>query len=320
MLREIPRRLISAAILLWIVLTLTFALLHLAPGDPANLMIDPRVSMAQRQALRHTLGLDQSIPRQYFDWLTAILLHADWGVSFSHHQPVLRVIRRALPATLLLTASALLIQYVVGIGCGLLAARYRGGFLDHSIRLLTQTLYSLPVFWLGLMAILLFSERLGWFPSGGMRGTTTAGGWKGALEIASHLSLPALVLGVASAGRIVRLTRNALLDVLQRDFIRTARAKGASQRRVLLVHALRNTMPTLVHAFGVSLPILLSGALVTEVVFSWPGLGRLAYDAILARDYPLILATTAMTGGLVVLGSLIAEWLHSAADPRLRCD
>jgi peptide/nickel transport system permease protein len=318
MLRALPGRLLTALLLLWIVLTLTFILLHLAPGDPTRLLIDPRVSPAQQQAMQHALGLDQSVPRQYARWLGAVVLHGDWGTSFSRHEPASMVIRRALPATLLLTVSALLIQYLVGIGAGVIAARYRYRWVDHAVRLSTQTLYSLPVFWIGLMAILLFSQKLGWLPSGGMRSPVPPGGWRGTFDLISHLPLPAAVLGIASAGRIARLTRNELLDFLQRDFIRTARAKGASERRVLLVHALRNTAPTLAHAFGVSLPILLSGALVTEVVFAWPGLGRVTYGAILSRDYPLILATTAMTGALVVAGSFIAEWLHVAADPRLR--
>ena len=318
MLRAIPGRLVAALVLLWIVLTLTFALLHLAPGDPTRLLVDPRVSPAQQAALQHALGLDQSLPRQYFRWLGSIVLHGDWGVSFSHHEPVSGVIRTALPPTLILTAGALLVQYLMGIGCGVLAAQHHDRPLDHLIRLFTQTLYSLPVFWLGLMAILLLSQTLGWLPSGGMRSALPLPGQSEFGDLARHLLLPALVLGAGSAGRIVRLTRNSMLDVLQRDFVRTARAKGASSSRVLWVHGLRNIAPILIHAFGVSLPVLLSGALVTEVVFAWPGLGRVTYDAILARDYPLILATTALAGALVVIGSLIAEWLHLLADPRLR--
>ena len=318
MLRALPGRLLTALLLLWIVLTLTFALVHVAPGDPTRILIDPRISPAQQQAMRHALGLDQSLSRQYVHWLGSIVLHGDWGTSFSRHEPVSRVIRRALPATLLLTIAALFVQYLVGIGAGVLAARYRHGWIDHAVRLFTQTLYSLPVFWIGLMAILLFSQKLGWLPSEGMRSAIPPAGWRGTLDLASHLLLPATVLGIASAGRIARLTRNELLDLLQRDFVRTARAKGAGERRILVVHALRNMAPTLAHAFGVSLPILLSGALVTEVVFAWPGLGRVTFDAILSRDYPLILATTALTGALVVAGSFIAEWLHVIADPRLR--
>lgn len=318
MLRAIAGRVGAALVLLWIVLTLTFALLHLAPGDPSRIIIDPRVSPAQQEALRHALGLDQSLPRQYAHWLGAIVLHADWGTSFSHHEPVSGVIRRALPPTLLLTTGALFVQYALGIACGVFAAQRKDRWADHLIRLFTQTLYSLPVFWLGLMAILLMSQTLGWLPSGGMRSALPPPGRSVLGDLALHLVLPALALGVGSAGRIVRLTRNSMLDVLQREFVRTARAKGASESRILWVHGLRNIAPTLIHAFGVSLPVLLSGALVTEVVFAWPGLGRVTYDAILARDYPLILATTALAGALVVVGSLLADWLHLLADPRLR--
>jgi peptide/nickel transport system permease protein len=298
------RRLVASLLLVVVVLTLTFFLIHLAPGDPANLLLDPRVSRQHQEALNRLYGLDRPLLAQYGSWLRASLLEG------ADH----------LPQTLLLTATALVIQFGVGILLGVGAARSAGSRKDHLIRLGALSLYSLPLFWLGLMALLLLSFVWPIFPSGHMSsvGADQLPAWQRLLDLLHHLALPALVLGLASAGAITRFTRNSLLEVMDEDFVRTARAKGVGERRVVWRHALRNSLAPLIQLFGLSLPFLLSGSLVTEVVFSWPGLGRLTYDSILTRDFPVILASTALAATLVVAGSFLADLLHAAADPRAR--
>lgn len=307
MIRQIPRRLLSGLILVWVILSLTFVLLEVAPGDPTRRTLDPTVPRAQRDLLRHAWGLDVPAPERYLRWLAAFA-RGDWGVSLRLHIPVREVIARALPHTATLTGAALIVQFTLGVGGGLLAARRRGS-VDRLVRTLSQGLYSLPLFWLGLMAILIFSLHLRWFPPGG--------GGDGPARL-RHLLLPALVLGIGSLGPILRLTRNVVLDALNRDFVRAARARGAGPARVLWIHALPHAAPSLCQSLGVALPALLSGSLVTEVVFAWPGLGRVTWEAVLARDVPVVLATTALGAIAVVVGLLLADLLQAALDPRLR--
>ena len=314
------RRLAAAALLLWLVLTTTFVLLHLVPGDAATTISDLPIPKPQREILIHAYGLDRPLPEQYVRWLGAVALHGNLGISYAQLRPVRTVVAEALPATLLLAAAALLIEYGVGTALGVAAARRSGSALDKAIRVATLLLYSQPLFWLGLMAILLFSDRLGWLPASHMfsvgAGEMGRGAWLA--DLAKHLALPAMTLGLAQAGAAARFVRAGLLEVLGRDYIRTARAKGLSERRVVWVHGMRAALVPIIQLLGLSVPSLLSGALITEVVFAWPGLGRITYDAILARDSPVLLATTAVSAILVVGSNLVADLLHAAADPRVR--
>ncbi|MGH9381390.1 MAG: ABC transporter permease [Thermoanaerobaculia bacterium] len=307
MIRGVPRRLLSGLILVWLVLSLTFLLLDLAPGDPAQRTLDPRVPRAQRDLFRRAWGLDAPVPERYGRWLAAVA-RGDWGVSLRLHVSVREVIGRSLPYTLTLTGAALIVQFTLGIAGGLLAAR-RQGWIDRLARGVSQGLYSLPLFWLGLMAILMFSLRLGWLPPGG------PGEGSDRLR---HLVLPALVLGIGSLGPVLRLTRNLVRDALDRDFVRAARARGAGPARILWIHALPHAAPSLCQSLGVALPALLSGSLITEVVFAWPGLGRVTWEAVLARDVPVVMATTALGAVAVVAALLLADLLQAALDPRLR--
>jgi peptide/nickel transport system permease protein len=314
------RRLAAAALLLWLVLTATFVLLRLAPGDPvaeASLLPIPK---QQRQRLIHDFGLDRPLPEQYARWLGEVALHGNWGISFAQRRPVSAVISEALPATLLLATAALLVEYGVGTALGVAAARHSGSALDRSIRVAVLLLYSQPVFWLGLMAILLFSYRLRWLPASHMHslGADAMSTAARLADLGKHLVLPALTLGLANAGGAARFVRASLLDVMGRDFIRTARAKGLDERRVVWVHGMRAALVPIIQLLGMSVPNLLSGALITEIVFAWPGLGRVTFAAIATRDSPVVLATTAVSAVLVVAGNLIGDLLHSAADPRVR--
>jgi peptide/nickel transport system permease protein len=314
------RRLAAAALLLWLVLTTTFVLLRLVPGDPAVTVSELPIPKQQKIDLIHTYGWDRPLTEQYLRWLGALVLHGDWGFSFAQLRPVSSVVAEALPATLLLAAAALLIEYGVGTALGVAAARRSGTALDKSIRVVTLLLYSQPVFWLGLMAILLFSYWLGWLPASHMHSVGADEMSRGArlADLGKHLVLPAMTLGLAQAGGAARFVRASLLDVMGRDYIRTARAKGLPERRVVWVHGMRGALVPIIQLLALSVTGLLSGALITEVVFAWPGLGRTTYDAILARDSPVLLATTAISAVLVVGCNLIADLLHAAADPRVR--
>jgi peptide/nickel transport system permease protein len=313
------RRVGGSLVLLFLLLTFTFFLIHLAPGDPANLLLDPKTPEPIREQLRHLWGLDQPLGQQYLTWLGAIL-RGDWGTSLNYQEPVTRILARAFPNTLVLAVTAALVAFGLGIPLGLWAARRQNELPDHALRIVTFLLYSLPTFWLAVMAILLFSYVVPVLPAGQMHsvGADRLPTVHRALDLLYHLVLPATVLGASFAGAITRFVRNSLLETLDQDYLRTARAKGLSERRVLWVHALRNALVPVVQLLGLQLPALLNGSLVTEVVFSWPGLGRIAFIAVQARDYPLILATTALSGTLVVLGNLMADLLHAATDPRIR--
>ena len=314
------RRAAGALLLLWLVLTATFFLIHLAPGDPVLVLLGERPRGDTAADLRAAYGLDRPLPVQYLSWLRAVAVDFDWGISFVHGRPVLDVLGDTVGPTALLAAAAMAIQYAVGIPLGVVAARRRGRFADGAIRVVSLLLYSVPLFWLGLMAILLLSFVVPLFPAGHMRSVDA-----GALapsarwaDLLHHLALPALVFGLGMAGATVRFVRNRMIEVLEEDYIRTARAKGLSERRVLWVHAMRNVLVPVIQLFGLSLPLLLNGSLILEVVFSWPGLGRTTYQAILSRDHPVILAATAFTAVAVVAGNLLADLLHAAVDPRVR--
>lgn len=319
MLPFLVRRLAASAVLLLLLLSLTFLLLHLAPGEPGQVLLDPRVPTEQAERLARVYRLDRPLAEQYAAWIGAFV-RGRWGVSFVHQRPVAELLAAAVPPTLLLAGAALAVEHLLGLALGILAARRAGGRGDRWLRLLCVALYSLPVFWLGLMALLLFSLRWPLFPPGGLASLDAASLGLGArlLDRLHHLALPALVLGVTAAGGTARFVRSGLVESLAEEHVVAARAKGASESRVLWVHALRPSLGPLLHVAGLSLPFLLSGSLVAEVVFSWPGMGRLAYEAIRTQDYPVVLAATALTGAMVVVGNLAADLAHAAADPRVR--
>lgn len=314
--RWLAGRLGAAAALLLVVASLTFVLLHALPGEPTDLLLDPRVPERSRAELQRLWGFDEPLAVQYGRWLGAAL-RGDWGTSFVFRRPAVAVVAEALPYTLALGAAALLVQLAVALPLGVLAARRPGGALDHLLRGASLLVYSLPTFWLGLMALLLLGFRWGLFPAGhaGAAGETGGGS---AFGFAAHLALPAMVLGVSAAGGLLRLVRGSLLEALGSEALRAARARGVPERRVVWLHGLRQAAGPVLQLLGLSLPALLGGALVVEVVFSWPGLGRVAWVALRGQDVSLALACTAWSGVLAVVGSLLADLAAAAADPRLR--
>jgi len=315
------RRLLAALPLLWLIWTLTFVIGRSVPGDPMDLYESPNVSRESIENLRRAYGLDDPVPVQYLKQLGATL-GGNLALSTSQGRPVSDVIREAVWPTLLLASLALLFQFLVGAVLGVLSALRHDRFTDHLIMAVSLFFFSMPVFWLGVELVLLFSYQLGWLPPSHMQSVRAApsGAGEQFLDLARHTALPLLTLGLGGTAVVIRHLRVSMLDVTGQDYLRTARARGVPEWRVVGRHALKNALMPLVTLIGLSLPMLLSGALLVEVVFAWPGLGRVAYHAILARDYPVVQATTLMTAALVVAGSLLADLLAPVVDPRVRLE
>ena len=314
------RRLAAALAIVFAVVTLGFLAIHLAPGTPFLPSDERTIDPGVLAALRSRFGVDQPLPVQYGRYLNA-LAHGDLGVSFSQRRPVAAALADAVPNTLLLAGTALAVDLLLGLALGTYQASHARRRMDTGIRAATLTLYSLPVFWLALVLLLVFGERLHWLPAGGMRDPvlSTAAPFAARLvDRLRHLVLPALTLGLVGAAGTARYQRAAMLEALNQEFVRAARAKGLSERRVVWVHALRNALLPAITMVGLALPFLLTGAVLVETVFAWPGMGKLTADAIAARDYPVVTATALLASILVVAGSTLADLLYAAADPRIR--
>ena len=316
--RYIARRLLAGVPLIVGVLAIAFGLIHLAPGDPIQALAGDGGDAAYYAAMRARYGLDRPVPEQFGRYALAIL-RGDLGYSFSYGQPVSRVILDRLPATLLLTGTALVLATALGIGLGVLTALRPHGALDHTVAVVTLTAYAMPVFWLGQLLVLLFAVRLGLLPVQGM--ISVREGYTGGrhlLDVARHLALPALTLALPQVALNERLMRTSLREALAEEYIATARAKGLAERAVIWRHALRNALLPVVTALGGHLGVLLTGAALTETVFAWPGLGRLLLDAALKRDYPLLMAIFLLVSVVVVAANLLTDILYTALDPRVR--
>jgi peptide/nickel transport system permease protein len=270
--------------------------------------------------LRADLGLDDPLPVQYVHWLENAL-QGDLGFSLSGRRPVTEEIADRLPNTLLLGAASLLLTIIVSIPVGILSAVYRYSALDYVITLLSFIGLSVPGFVVALFLIQVFAVEFGWLPSTGMRNVREEyEGWRAVRDVGEHLILPAVALSAASIARWARYQRSSLLDVLSQDYIRTARAKGVRERGVLRIHALRNALLPMITLGGLSIPQLVSGAFIIEFVFGWPGMGRLAVNAALRRDYPVIMGVTMISAIFIVLGNFLADVAYHWADPRIRYD
>jgi peptide/nickel transport system permease protein len=326
MLRHLTRRTAIGLGLVLAVVSLTFVLLSLAPGDPARFWVGPGAGQVEMAAARHALGLDRSLLERYIAWL-AEFVRGRWGVSLAQQRPVIQVISDALPHTLLLTGLSLLATYLGGIILGLVQAVKQRTPLDTGLTLASLFILGMPSYWLALMLVLVFAygtARFGWpvwlqFPAIGVASPNAEflTPWGRAADRARHLALPLVTLGLIGAAGTARYVRAAILDVRGREFIRTARAKGLSPITIELRHVLRNALLPVITLLGLSLPMIFSGAVFVEVIFAWPGMGRIMVDAVGARDYPVVMATTAIFGALVVTGNLLADGLYALCDPRL---
>jgi peptide/nickel transport system permease protein len=319
--RIIARRLLVLVPLVWLVATLTFIVVQAAPGSYADTIDNPRHSPETREALRARYGLDRSAGEQYLSWLGAVL-SGDLGTSFLYKEPVSMVLSRALPPTVMLAGSGLLLTLVLGLALALAAVRHPKGWADRIITVLSLTLYGVPSFWLAGMLILVFSVSLGWFPASHMYSVDAGdlSGLASLIDLLHHLFLPAICLGLVGAAGTARYLRATLLDVRASRFMLAARARGIPKHRLLLVHALRPALMPVVTLLGLALPVLVSGSVVVETIFSWPGMGQVAFNAARARDIPLILGATLVGAAAVVLGNLIADLLYAVVDPRARGD
>jgi peptide/nickel transport system permease protein len=315
------RRLVQGLAIVFAVATLTFVLIHMAPGEPFVAMLDdPRMTPEIRAAWRAQYGLDEPVPTQYIRYLTHTA-RGDLGISFTYQRPVSEVLKAAVPSTLLLMFVALVLSFAGGIALGALQAARPGGWFDRLTGTITVVLAAIPDFWLAIAALFLFTLRWHVAPSGGMvdpamhRLYSPAGKL---LDVLWHLMLPALTLTLVVGAAVARYQRAAMLETLPDEFVRTARAKGVPRSGVMYRHALRNALLPTVTLLGLGFPALLGGAVFVETVFSWPGMGGLAVQAVGNHDYPLVLAATIVGSIMVVVGGVLADMLYAAVDPRLR--
>jgi len=308
------RRLIQAIPLMIGITMVSFLVVHLAPGDPATTFLDPNMSVAEMKAQRKALGLDDPIPVQYVRWLGNIV-RGDFGVSFANGQPVLERIIERMPATLELTVLSLIVRFMIAIPIGVLSATRQYSAMDYTATMFAFVGLSIPIYVFGLGLLLIFSVWLGWLPLFGR--TPTVGAVTTLIRL-KHLVLPVITLSLAGTASTTRYTRNSMLEVVRQDYIRTARSKGLNERTVIYRHALKNALLPIITIFGLSLPGLITGAVLTETVFAWPGMGRLSVQSVFNRDYPVILGLNVIFAVLVVGGNLLADLMYGFADPRIR--
>lgn len=321
MLTYLVRRLALALATTTAVVVLTFALVHIAPGEPFVAGAEERFVPPETVArLRERFGLDRPLGVQLVRYVSNIA-RGDLGESFTRRRPVARILAEALPRTFLLGGIALVLSLALGIGLGTVQASRAGTWWDTAFGTAALTFYSVPSFWLGLMLLLVFGEWLHWLPVSGMADVAArvpAGSLSHALDVARHLALPAVTLALVNAAAVARFHRAAMIEALGTEFVRAARARGLGERRVVLRHALRSALAPAITLGGLSVRTLLAGSVLVESVFGWPGVGRVAYEAIFARDYNVITAVAVVAGVLVALGNLAADLGVAAADPRVR--
>jgi peptide/nickel transport system permease protein len=312
--RYAVRRFVQAVVL-WIGVTaLSFAIIHAAPGGPVQFFEDPRFSPEVRDEIERSFGLRDPIPVQYARWLSGVV-RLDFGRSFADNRPVMERIVERWPNSLQLTVFGLVVG-LLGIPLGVASAVRRGGLFDNVVRVAVVLLNAVPHWWLGLMALIVVANTAPILPLGGM--TTVGRG--DLLDRLWHMLLPGTLLAMGGWIVYARFMRSEMLEVLQQDYVRTARAKGVPEARVLRRHALRNALIPVATILGGSLPAFFGGTLLIETIFSWPGLGRLFYDAASGRDYPTLMAVTVIGSFLVLMGNLVADLLYGVVDPRVRYD
>ncbi|MEV0943343.1 ABC transporter permease [Micromonospora wenchangensis] len=309
--RFVLRRLLQSVVVLLGVTLVVFLLLQLVPGDPVRVSLGTRFDQQTYDALRERSGLDRPLVVQYLSYVGNALT-GDLGVSFRSGQPVTTIVLERLPATLSLAVTAVLLALLVAFPLGVLSAVRSGSLVDHAARVFSQFGVSVPDFWMGIMGILLFAGVLGWLPpSGYVALTDDPVGW------ASHVALPAAAVGLVTASILTRFIRSSVLEVLAEDYVRTAEAKGLRPRVVVVRHVLRNALIPVVTVVGVQLASLVGGVIVIEVLFAWPGIGRLTYDAVQTRDYPVLQGAVLFVATLFLLMNLLVDVLYARLDPRI---
>lgn len=314
MVNYLIRRLLAAAFVLWGVSILIFTLLKITPGDAAKSQLPQTATEDQVDAMRHALGLDRPLPRQYLIWLENAL-QGDLGKSYQHRISAFEMVCERFENTLILAGTALVVATVLGLAIGILAGTRPNSFVDRAATILSVSAASVPTYWLGILLLLLFSLNLGWFPAVGMRDPRGDGGF---VDLVKHLVLPATTTAVIPTAIIARMVRSAVLETMTLDFVRTARAKGLTERAVVWRHALRNSLPSFITILALQAGYLLGGSLIAEIVFSWPGIGMQLYTAVGAKDVPVIMAVTIVVAIVFTTLNLIADLLQGVVDPRVR--
>ncbi len=311
---------------------IAFSLIHLAPGDPARTMLGERATQEQLNEIREKYGLDKPIYVQYGVWLNNIL-HGDLGRSITTHEDVAKEIGERFPNTMELTIAAMIFAIIVGVFAGIISATKQYSITDYTFMGIALFGISMPVFWLGIMLMMIFGVVLGWLPIGGridllipfqrvtgfmVVDSIITGNFPALISVLRHLILPAVALGTIPMAMIARVSRSSMLEVLRQDFIRTERAKGLSERIVIYKHAVRSAMVPVVTVIGLNFGLLLAGAILTETVFSWPGIGRLVVNAVYARDYPLVVGCILVFAIAFVIVNLVTDILYTRIDPRIQ--
>ncbi|MBB5163749.1 ABC transporter permease [Mycobacterium sp. AZCC_0083] len=310
--RFLARRLAYSLIVLLGVLVVVFALVHLVPGDPVRIALGTRYTPEAYDALRSASGLDRPIIGQFFGYVGSALT-GDLGVSFRNGDPVATILVDRLPATASLAVAGIVVALLIALPAGIWSALHEGRISDGIVRVTSQFGVSVPDFWMGILLIALFSTTLGWLPTSGYRPLLgDPGGWL------QHLVLPGLTVGLVAAAILTRYIRSAVLEVAAMGYVRTARSKGLSPRVVTFRHTVRNALVPILTITGIQLATILGGVIVVEVVFAWPGLGRLVYNAVAARDYPVIQGAVLLIAVLFLLINLIVDLLYAVVDPRIR--
>lgn len=321
MLEYIVRRLLFMIPLLLGITIITFVVVHLSPGGPADMLtgLSPKVSAEAKARLHSLYGLDKPFHVQYWLWLSR-LVRFDFGRSFKDGRLVIIKILERLPATLLLNVLSLLLIFFIALPIGIISAVRQDSFFDKGMTVFVFLGFSVPAFWLALLLMVLFGVVLGWLPISGMHSVNFPyfSFWGKLWDIIKHLILPVFVSAFGGLAYLSRYSRTSMLEVLRQDYIRTARAKGLSEKKVIYRHALRNALIPIVTLLGLSLPALIGGGFIFETIFAWPGMGRLGYQAIMARDYPVIMGVGVIAALLTLVGNLIADITYAFIDPRIR--
>ena len=313
MMRYLLKRILIAIPVLIGITLLDYLIMSLA-GSPLSMMQGPRVSQAAVEARAVELGLQQPFLVQYFTWLSQ-LLHGNWGYSIKTYRPVWEMITQNLPPTLLLMGVSMVLAFVIAIPVGIYSATHQYSKGDYTAVTLSFLGTSIPSFFLSLILVYVFTVRLGWLPSGGMSTLGTGGGF---WDVLLHMIQPTIVLTASLAGSNIRYVRSSVLEILEKDYLRTATAKGIGRRRVIRRHAVRNALLPIITVIGMEIPMLIGGAVVVEQVFSWPGLGLLTMTSIMNRDYPVIMGVSLLAAVIVLLGNLITDILYAVVDPTIQ--
>jgi len=321
--KYVIRRLLMMVPLIFGISILTFAILKLSPGDPATLSValNSKIDPGYITKLRASFGLDQPVYIQYWRWLKGMLT-LDFGNSFMDNRPVLTVIGERLPATFLLSGLSELLLFLVAVPLGILAAYYQGRWLDRFTSIFSFVGFAMPTFWLALMLMLIFGVQLGWLPVSGMTNVGTEYlPWYDRLgDVLQHLILPLVVTTYGGLASVSRYARTSMLEVIRQDYIRTARAKGLSEFQVIFRHALPNALIPIITLLGLSLPALIGGSFIIESIFAWPGMGRLGFEAIMSRNYTVVMGIGIISAFLTLMGNFLADIGYALADPRVRYD